>query len=118
MARPRLNDELSPANIVARMVPGRTYGASNIATRLRVQTVAVRPLLEQMVKEEMLEISRERPAMIGFRRPEPPAVDPEPDEPTLSVAGRPELVRLDGTLTDYDSEIARRVALCLSTRKR
>lgn len=118
MARPRLNDEVSPANILARMLPGTTYGASAIASKLHVPTEAIRPMLEQMVNDGALEISRERPAMKGFRRPNVAQAQTEPVEQALSVAGPPVHVRLDGTLTGYDAEFTRRVALCMMARPR
>jgi hypothetical protein len=116
MNRPRLNDSLAPDNVLSRMVPGKTYGAYALAAKFHVRTAKMRPVLEKMISGGMLELSTSQPGTVGFRRAKETA-QPIEQEPVLTtVATPPVLVRLDGTLTGYDNEIARRVALCMLVR--
>lgn len=118
MNRPRLNDSLAPDNVLSRMVPGKTYGAYALAAKFHVRTAKMRPVLEKMITLGMLELSTSQPGTVGFRRAKEivPPVSQEPIQTT--VATQPMLVRLDGVLTGYDTEIARRMALCMLVRPR
>lgn len=118
MNRPRLNDSLAPDNVLSRMVPGKTYGAYALAAKFHVPTAKIRPVLEKMVTIGTLELSAAQPGTLGFRRAKETAQQAEPQTVVTTMATAPQLVRLDGTLTGYDNEIARRVALCMLVRPR
>lgn len=118
MNRPRLNDSLAPDNVLSRMVPGKTYGAYALAAKFHVCTAKMRPVLEKMITLGMLEISNAQPGTLGFRRAKEIAQPVSQEQIETTVATQPVLVRLEGTLTGYDNEIARRVALCMLVRTR
>jgi hypothetical protein len=115
MNRPRLNDSLAPDNVLSRMVPGKTYGAYALAAKFHVRTAKMRPVLEKMITLGMLETTSQ-PGALGFRRAKEivQPVDQEPMQTTIATP--PVLVRLEGTLTGYDNEIAQRMALCMLVR--
>jgi hypothetical protein len=116
MNRPRLNDSLAPDNVLSRMIPGKTYGAYALAAKFHVPTAKIRPVLEKMVKAGTLELSTAQPGTLGFRRAKEAAQPAEQAPVTTSVATPPVLIRLSGTLSGYESEIAQRIALCMLTR--
>lgn len=118
MNRPRLNDSLAPDNVLSRMVPGKTYGAYALAAKFHVRTAKIRPVLDRMITLGMLELSSSQPGTIGFRRSRELAQPVEQEPVVTTVATPPVLVRLEGTLTGYDNDIARRVALCMLARTR
>lgn len=115
MNRPRSNNSLAPDNVLSRMLPGKTYGAYVLAAKFHVPTARIWPVLDLMVTRGMLEMGAAQPGTIGFRRAkEAPAFEQE--QVLTSIATPPVLVTLKGTLTGYDSEIARRVELCMLAR--
>lgn len=116
MNRPRLNDSLAPDNVLSRMVPGKTYGAYALAAKFHVPTAKIRPVLEKMVDVGTLELNAAQPGMLGFRRAKETVKPIEQEQVLTTIATPPVLVRLTGTLTGYDNEIARRVALCMLAR--
>ncbi len=120
MARPHNDNSLTLDNVLSRMVPGKTYPAHIVATKFHVPTSAIRPILEELVKTNRLELSKAIPKALGFRRPKADAdeVVPEPVVVETSIATQPKHIRLDGELTGYTSEIDRRVALCMMVRPR
>lgn len=117
MNRPRLNDSLAPDNVLSRMVPGKIYGAYALAAKFHVRTAKMRPVLEKMITLGMLETTSQ-PGVLGFRRAKEIAQPVSQEQIETTVATQPVLVRLEGTLTGYDNEIARRVALCMLVRTR
>lgn len=117
MPRPRKDDALTPENVLGRMRPGDTYQANQIAAKFHLATVDIRPLLAEMVKAGQLELSKANIKSIGFRRPRtdlPTAVAGE--LVVTSVAGPRVTAPMVGNLSGYDSEIARRVSLCMLAR--
>jgi hypothetical protein len=117
MPRPRKDDALTPENILGRMRPGDTYQANQIAAKFHLATVDIRPMLAEMVKAGQLELSKANIKSIGFRRPrtDVPATDVG-ELVVTSVAGPRVGSPLVGNLSGYDSEIARRTALCMLAR--
>ncbi|EIF30915.1 hypothetical protein BCh11DRAFT_06427 [Burkholderia sp. Ch1-1] len=121
MARPHNDNSLTLDNVLSRMVPGKTYPAHVIAAKFHVPTAEIRPVLTRLVESKQVELSKAVPKALGFRRPKGTAVAvdaPVPEKLETSIATPHQHVRLNGQLSGYDSEIARRVALCMLVRGR
>lgn len=121
MARRHNDNSLTLDNVLSRMEPGKTYPAHVIAAKFHVPSAEIRPLLTRLVESKQLELSKAVPKALGFRRPKVAdvAVDaPAPAKLETSIATPPQHIRLSGQLLGYDSEIARRVALCMLARTR
>ncbi|CAG4887724.1 hypothetical protein [Paraburkholderia saeva] len=116
MSRPRIYEGLTLDNVLARMVPGRTYAAHVIAAKFHTSTKDMRPLLDKLVASGDVELSHAQPKTLGFRRPRAAEADVKPVVVETGIATPPVLVRLSGELKGYDGEIARRMALCMLVR--
>lgn len=115
--RPRKDDALTPENVLGRMRPGDTYQANQIAAKFHLATVDIRPMLADMVKSGQLELSHANIKSIGFRRPRTDVPAADVGEVVMtSVAGPRMAAPMVGNLSGYDSEIARRVSLCMLAR--
>jgi hypothetical protein len=121
MARPHNDNSLTLDNVLSRMEPGKTYPAHIIAAKFHVPTAEIRPLLDRLVKVGDIELSKAIPKALGFKRPKGAivAADAQPPEKLeTSIATQRQHTRLDGELTGYDTEINRRMALCMMARTR
>lgn len=118
MGRPRSNLALTLDGIVASMKPGHICTCSVIAKRFGVPGAVMRLYLDKLVARGDLEPKRSSPKTVGFRIPQidAPVERPVIAEPWRSIATPPVLVRLTGTLTGYDRDIARLRELCMMVR--
>ncbi|TAM15922.1 MAG: hypothetical protein EPN65_16540 [Pandoraea sp.] len=119
MIRPRLDHRLTRENVLSRMMPGKTYTAYAMAAKFTVPTAQVRPILDVMLKDGDIELTRKENGETAFTRSgsadlKPPA---PPKVPLTSIATPPITVRFDSDLKGYGEEIDRRIALCMMVRK-
>lgn len=117
MPRPRKDDALTAENVLGRMRPGDTYQANQIAAKFHLSTAEIRPLLADMVSTGQLELSKANIKSIGFRRPRTDVLSVSVGEVVVtSIAGPRVTTPMVGSLNGYESEIARRVSLCMLAR--
>lgn len=108
-------------DVIARLKPGAAYTANHIAVKFHLQSSDIRHLLDAMVangslckltpagrRNKYFCLSGTPPKTLGQR--------PAARDDTLIAAPRTYAV-LTGEIVGYESEIARRVALCMTLRR-
>jgi hypothetical protein len=117
MARRRRDDPLTVENVLARMRPGDTYQANQIATKFHLSAAEIRPLLNEMVAAGQIELSKANVKSIGFRRPRTDGSVADAPEVATSVAGPRIATPMVGEFSGWEAEVARRRDLCMMVRR-
>jgi hypothetical protein len=103
--------------LLSKMIVNKGYSPSDLANRTNYRVADVRVLLERMAQNEQL-VTRKRDA----RKEAYYLNQPDPDaQPTnfgdFEVAQPLQTHRIDGVISGYDAEIARRMSLCMTVRR-
>ena len=113
--RPRNNYDLTPENVMAHMTFGLTYQVRQIALKFHRDIREVRPVLELLVKDGLIERAFEGASNRGFRRG--PAPEPKlPVTLNISIATKMIRVQFERPMNGYDAEMARNRDLCMRAR--
>jgi hypothetical protein len=98
--------------LLSKMIVNKGYSPSDLANRTNYRVADVRVLLERMAQSEQLVTRKDA---YYLNQPDPDAAPTNFGD--FEVAQPLQTHRIDGVISGYDAEIARRMSLCMTVRR-